>query len=227
MAFFRPKHVSDEDMSLLIDGRLEGKRRAWVEAHLQACASCRARYEATRQTVHLVQALPRVAVPRAFTLSEAEVARRRRASGWTWDRWAMALVAVLLAFVISLDVVVNTLFPPVAAPPPPIAVTEVVEAPMRAMVKGALPTITPVSTLRPLARAPEAQVEALPTPRLSAPLATVEATVEMAERRPSSTPAVAPRPRAWPWYRWAEVGLAALFVALIVTRWRRRGGGRA
>ena len=55
-----------------------------MEEHLGKCASCRSELESLRRTVALLQALPRVPVPRAFTLSEARAGIRRpeARSGW-------------------------------------------------------------------------------------------------------------------------------------------------
>ena len=48
-----------------------------MTAHMQGCAQCRSEADSLRQTIMLLQALPRVSVPRAFTLSEAQVGIRR------------------------------------------------------------------------------------------------------------------------------------------------------
>ena len=52
--------------------------------HLQECALCQSEAESLRQTIMLVQALPRVPVPRAFTLSEAQVGIRRPGAQPVW-----------------------------------------------------------------------------------------------------------------------------------------------
>lgn len=109
--FHRPasKHIEVEQLSAYLDGQLALAERTHVENHLRGCAACQAELESLRRTVALVQALPRVSVPRAFTLSEAQVGRRPRTAQPAWRSGllrglgaatALALVAVVAATVL-------------------------------------------------------------------------------------------------------------------------------
>ena len=68
--------------------------RAHVEGHLADCAACQGELDGLRRTVTLLRALPRVPVPRAFTLSEAQVGIRRPETQPVWVGWARGLAAV-------------------------------------------------------------------------------------------------------------------------------------
>lgn len=97
-------HVQVELLSAYLDQQASPAERAYVDAHLQQCAECRAELESLRRTVFLLQALPRVPVPRAFTLSEAQVGIRRpdASRGWLGGlvRGLGAVAAIaLVAFV--------------------------------------------------------------------------------------------------------------------------------
>lgn len=103
-------HLEVDLLSAYIDRQVTTAERARVESHLSTCAACRADLESLRRTTLLVAALPRVSVPRAFTLSEAQVGRRSRAARPSWYGGllrglgavtALALVAVVTATLIS------------------------------------------------------------------------------------------------------------------------------
>ncbi len=108
MRMWGRRHPTEEELSLLIDGRLSDRDRRRIEAHLQECAECRAAYEDLQRTVLLLQHAPRLTPPRAFTLSQADVhpasssPREHR-----WARvllpWATALVGLVLIAVIGLQ----------------------------------------------------------------------------------------------------------------------------
>lgn len=72
-------HIEAEHLSAYLDHQAPPAERARIHAHLQQCPDCRAELESLRQTVQLLQALPRVAVPRAFTLSQAQIGVRQPA----------------------------------------------------------------------------------------------------------------------------------------------------
>ncbi len=98
-------HVSADLLSAYLDHQVTAGERARVDAHLATCAVCRAELESLRQTVALVRALPRVAVPRAFTLSEQKAGIRRPMAQPGWFGGALrglgALAAVALVVVVS------------------------------------------------------------------------------------------------------------------------------
>jgi len=101
-------HIDGELLSAYLDGQVKPDEVRRVEAHLGTCPACQSKLASLRQTVTMLHALPRVPVPRAFTLSEAQVGLRRPAPAGT-PTWfggmarglvavsAVALVAVMAA----------------------------------------------------------------------------------------------------------------------------------
>ena len=101
-------HIDGELLSAYLDGQVKPDELRRVETHLGTCPACQSELASLRQTVTMLHALPRVPVPRAFTLSEAQVGLRRPApaGGPTWFGGmarglaavsAVALVAVMAA----------------------------------------------------------------------------------------------------------------------------------
>lgn len=140
-----------EMLSVYIDGELPSGDRARVEAHLAECADCTWELETLRQTVDLVGQLPKVPVPRAFTIHETLRPRRvglfQARWAYTYLKGATALVAALLILVLAGDALfqfqrVTTHFAPAMAPakelaapvvaPTVVARQEVPPAPMEA-----------------------------------------------------------------------------------------------
>jgi hypothetical protein len=123
--------------------------RARVEEHLAGCANCTWELETLHQTVDLVGQLPKVPVPRAFTIQET--LRPRRAGlfqarwAYTYLKGATALAAVLLILVLAGDALfqfqrIGTSFAPAMAPakevaaPTVVAMQEAPPAPLEAPV---------------------------------------------------------------------------------------------
>lgn len=98
-------HIQVELLSAYLDQQATPAERAYVDAHLQQCTECRAELESLRRTVLLLRALPRVAVPHAFTLSEAQVGIRRPAASPGWFgglvRGLGAVAAIALVAVVA------------------------------------------------------------------------------------------------------------------------------
>ena len=101
-------HIDGELLSAYLDGQVKPDELRRVETHLGTCPACQSELASLRQTVTMLHALPRVPVPRAFTLSEAQVGLRRPAPAGapTWFGGmarglaavsAVALVAVMAA----------------------------------------------------------------------------------------------------------------------------------
>jgi anti-sigma factor RsiW len=99
-------HVPEDLLSAYLDRQVTAVERDRIERHMQACATCQRELETLRQTVALLRAMPRVPVPRAFTLSEVQVGIRRPEARPAWYGGAlrglaavtaMALVAVVAA----------------------------------------------------------------------------------------------------------------------------------
>ena len=87
-------HVDVDTLSAYLDHQIAPAERARVEGHLANCIACRDELDGLRRTVTLLQALPRVPVPRAFTLSEAQVGIRRPEPRPAWVGWARGLAAM-------------------------------------------------------------------------------------------------------------------------------------
>jgi hypothetical protein len=142
---FKAEHRRIREMlSLYIDGELSSGDRARVEEHLAECDDCTWELETLRQTVDLVGQLPKVPVPRAFTVYETP---RPSPFGWFQARWvytylkgATALAAALLILVLAADALFQftTSFAPAkefaapAAAPTVVARQEAPPAPMEA-----------------------------------------------------------------------------------------------
>lgn len=96
--------LTDELLSAYIDGQLSAQERARVDAVLDRSAVDRDNLEMMQQTVNLLHELPRVPLPRAFTLSEAQVGIRRQERR-TWGFFALlrsATVATAMLFAVLL-----------------------------------------------------------------------------------------------------------------------------
>ena len=75
------EHVR-ERLSDYIDGALPSGEREAVRSHLEECADCRADYVELRATQKLMQNLPSVPAPRAFTLTPEMAGQVRKPSLW-------------------------------------------------------------------------------------------------------------------------------------------------
>jgi anti-sigma factor RsiW len=101
------EHVH-EQLSDYMDGLLVSDVRDAVRSHLETCADCRADYIEMRATRKLMQSMPPVAAPRAFTLTPEMAGKVRKPSFWASffvrqnaPRLATgSLVAFLLLFVL-------------------------------------------------------------------------------------------------------------------------------
>lgn len=138
-----------EMLSVYIDGELPSRDRAKVEEHLAECDDCTWELETLRQTVDLVGGLPKVPVPRAFTIHEAPRPRRvglfQARWAYTYLKGATALAAALLILVLAGDALfqfqrITTGFAPAkelaapAAAPTVVAMQEAPPAPTEARI---------------------------------------------------------------------------------------------
>lgn len=125
----KEKHIAPELLSAYLDKQVTPQERGRVEQHLRACAVCARELDTLRYTTDLLRATPRVSVPHAFTLSEADVGRtaaRRRARRFSaYLQGATAVVAALLLIVAAGDVLRAPLR--YEAPAPMVAEKVVVE----------------------------------------------------------------------------------------------------
>ncbi len=180
-------HVNVELLSAFLDGQVSQAERGLVEAHLSGCAVCREELESLRRTVALVQALPRVRVPRAFTLSEAMVGRRHGAAGMSWlgglARGLGAVAAVALVVVLA-----STLLrQPMAVPMPQMARSAPTAAPAE---KAGVPAMVAPAAL------PETAAEAQEAPVIVAATEPAQATTEAPAAAAVATDAEQPQPAA-------------------------------
>jgi hypothetical protein len=111
----RGAHLGADLLSAYLDGHVSTDERRRIELHLGGCAACQGDLESLRGTVSLLHALPRVAVPRAFTLSEAQVGVRRSGGQPIWLGGLLrGLAAVSAVALVALTAAV--LLKPVAEP---------------------------------------------------------------------------------------------------------------
>jgi Tol biopolymer transport system component len=174
-------HVSVELLSSYLDNQVTLEEQLRVEQHLRTCASCRAELNSLRQTVALMQALPRIRVPRAFTLSEAQVGIRRPAARpWFWGaaRALGAVAAVIVVAVVAVQLLQRPNQPTaqVARAPQPASAPAPQAAPGLAAEPTAAESAVPESqsAVPDTATAPEssptiAQKQAVPAPTSTRP----------------------------------------------------------
>ncbi len=121
-----PPTISDEMLSAYLDGEVTPQERLQIERAAAQDSDTAWRLASLQQTVALVKALPRVSLPRAFTLSEADVASPRTAAPTPAPWWRVLFDPILLrnatamAAVLFLVLVMGDLAPrlisPAAAP---------------------------------------------------------------------------------------------------------------
>ncbi len=97
------KCLSDQEVEDFLFDRLSGVTREVVEEHLLACQDCLSKVEKEEEYVQTVRAAARTMeseeLERAFDAPHAPQAPERKAPGWDWPRWGLALggAAVLIA----------------------------------------------------------------------------------------------------------------------------------
>lgn len=75
------RHITDELLSAYLDNAVSDQERALVEAAVSAEPDIAWRLDSLRQTVHLLKALPELALPRSFVLQEAQLGEARATRG--------------------------------------------------------------------------------------------------------------------------------------------------
>jgi len=88
-----------EQLSAYVDSELDAPVRAELEAHLETCASCRARLDGLRQTVNAIRSIPMETPPRAFTVP----AQRRQSWRWAPVGWIGGTAAALLVIAVGVS----------------------------------------------------------------------------------------------------------------------------
>ena len=129
----------DELLSAYLDGQLSAGERARLEARLATDPSLRAELDALRRTVALVRDLPSLPLPRNFILPQtmaprtrpAPPVRRRRAWAAPLLTAATAVVSLMFAFVLAVDLLSPAIGSVAPAPMAELATQE--EAPRIAL----------------------------------------------------------------------------------------------
>jgi hypothetical protein len=132
-------HVID-DLNAYLDGELDGRTRARVEAHLAACDACALQYRTLQQTKKLMATAPRLRAPRNFTIREIEVAPRKAPRRLSWGvilaRAAAPVVGVMMVLSVAGDLFSRQYAP--MASPAPVAYSSAPAAESSAPTVGAL-----------------------------------------------------------------------------------------
>lgn len=165
-------HIDAELLSDYLDSQITPEQRSRIDQHLSTCAACRAELNSLRQTVALLHALPRVPVPRAFTLSEAQVGARRRNTSWIWGG-ARVMGAVAALVVVAALAVLVVQRPGQQAAPAPVAFL-----PTQAAAAPTAPTAAPLAATAAESQPQSKQAQpdtAVPAPQAIAPKAATTA----------------------------------------------------
>lgn len=204
------RHVTVDLLSAYLDGQITSTERTQIEAHLQGCAECRSELASLRNTVAMLKAMPRVAVPRAFTLSEAKAGIRQAPARPAWFGGALRGLGAVTALALVALVATTALRNPSWTPGQAIARNPTAPA-------AAARSAAPVDTAEPQAAA------AAPAPVITVPVeqavAAADATLasEAAQPEAASAPAdsaalaePAPAAKAAPELSTDEPGVMAL-----------------
>lgn len=180
-------HIQVEQLSSYLDQQASPAERATIDAHLQQCSECRAELESLRQTVVMLHSLPRVAVPRAFTLSEAQAGIRRPAATPGWFGGLARGLGAVAAIALVAFVAVSVLRPEQAPWQPDQTIARTQPTPVAPTAAPAVAApMAPAATEAPLAKlqeepaaaavepSPEAAVAMMAAPGTEAPAAARE-----------------------------------------------------
>jgi anti-sigma factor RsiW len=169
------QHVAADLLSAYLDNQVAAAERDRIEGHLRACETCQRELDTLRQTVAMLRAMPRVPVPRAFTLSEVQVGIRRPAARPAWYGGALRGLAAVTAMVLVALVATTLLRRQTWTP-----------SEMVALAPKPAPAATAAAAPRETARAVvvEEAVVVAPTQAPAAPTMVPEATVEVAKEAP-------------------------------------------
>jgi hypothetical protein len=203
------QHVSEDLLSAYLDNQVTAAERDRIERHLRACKTCQRELDTLRQTVALLRVMPRVPVPRAFTLSEAQVGIHRRSARPAWYSGALRGIAAVSALVL-VALVATTLLRRQAwtpsemvafAPKPAPQVTEVTAAPAAAPAEVAKTLVVEQEATAPT-QVPAAQADQAPAiaEMEEAPLARAQPTEvpPPTQAQPMEVPPPAPEVQAAP-----------------------------
>ncbi len=243
--------ISDELLSAYLDGQVTAAESSRVEQAQAEDADIALRLHLLEQTVDLLRQTPRLAAPRSFVLSEAQVlaaggkvkgaATAKRPGGfWAWLSGlsprtmplATAAVAVALLLVIGIDLGGSRLSAPAAAPEAAMVTESAAAEPMQMSVESTANEAAPVAeeNMEMRAMGAEATPEAestLVAKMAPAPDEIASAQAETTEDAAALKAVIAEdevATSAAPSFRLLEFALAVLLVlllALMVLRRRR------
>jgi len=219
-----------ERLSAYVDGALSAREQAGLEARLHADPELREALAELRSVKASLAGLPERRVPRAFTLREADVARRAARPAWPALRFATIVASALFALTTAVRTLSSPILPLAAAPAAQfaaevqdelqasLAATETLgefraEAPAVAPEEGMTDTLEPAST---------ATAAGTDCPQCPPTLTTGKAEVGQDSGEAFGQPEteavrVAPLAAA----QWL-LGLAAIVLGLLTVRARRR-----
>ena len=167
-------HIAAEQLSAYLDHQVTAAERAHIRTHLRTCETCQRELNSLSHTVALLQALPRMPVPRAFTLSEAQVGISQPAAYPVWLGGALRGLAAVTAIALVAVIAVSVVRPVLMGRESTIArVPSVDVAEPQAESRRAMPAEAPQALMAP---AEPAQEEAAP----------VEKAVALAEEAPAA-----------------------------------------
>lgn len=182
-------------LSAYLDGEVTPQERLQIERAAAQDSDTAWRLASLQQTVALVKALPRVSLPRSFTLSEADVAPQRVATPASTPWWRALFDPILLrnatamAAVLFLVLLVGDLAPrlisPAAAPTARLFKETVV------VEEYTTPT-QPAVMAQALAPQPTPTWEATPAAAVGAPAPTLGETHDAATPAPTPTSEITP-----------------------------------
>lgn len=235
--------ISDELLSAYLDGQVTDAELTRVEQAQAEDADIALRLHMLEQTVDLLRQAPRLAAPRSFVLSEAQVlaaggrvkggsAAPRSGGFWAWLSafsprtmpLATAAVAVALLLVIGIDLGGSRLSAPAAAPEAAMS-TEVAAAPepMQMSAESAASEAAPAEEENMELRAMTADATPAAEPTQMAKIAPAPDEVAGAQAETGEDAAALKAvvtedeiaPPATPSFRWLEFALAALLLLLL------------
>ncbi len=165
------REMKTKDLELIssyLDGELPPEQISRLEQRIQADPELRAALEALQQTRALLRRMPRRRVPRNFTLSPRQVAKRPPLPRFYLSlQWSTALTVLLLVFSLGLRLISPPAASPVAqeaAPALRAAQAEMTEQPLTVMALPPEGTPTPEAALPSIMALPQETPQAKDVP---------------------------------------------------------------
>ena len=184
------EHLTDEQVSTLVDAELPLPEAAALRGHMAACAECTDRYESTASRVALLRDLPEVEVPRDFTIGPRSLggespARSRLRRLYLASRVFASSAAAGCLLLLGADVYLTRTAQPMAM----MAESSTQTAPLPAANSAPAATAPPSAAAQPASAAKPAAA-----PRAAASPAADPAGAAAVAPAPQSAPPAAPAP---------------------------------